>query len=89
MIPAPAGIKPGFYYLVVSHAEDFAAESNNSVNYTDFWVSDLAIVSRHDHGKLEMAGLVTDNRSGEPVAGREGPGLVPEATTPAGRRGRP
>ncbi len=68
VIPAPAGLKPGFYYLIVSHAEDFGAASN-SVNYTDFWVSDLAIVARHDYSKPRVAGMVTDNRTGAPVEG--------------------
>lgn len=67
VIPAPAGLKPGFYYLIVSHAEDFGAGAN-SVNYSDFWVSDLAIVHRHEYGNAVMAGMVTDNRTGEPVA---------------------
>lgn len=66
VIPAPAGLKPGFYFLLVSYAENFG-ETNNVVNYTDFWVSNLAIVDRHDYGTLEMAGMVTDNRTGEPI----------------------
>ncbi|MBM3983537.1 MAG: hypothetical protein FJ304_25350, partial [Planctomycetes bacterium] len=66
-VPAPAGLKPGFYYLIVSHAENFGA-TNNAVHYTSFWVSDLAIVNRHDYGTPQMAGTVTDNRTGEPVA---------------------
>lgn len=65
---APAGLKPGFYYLIVSHAQDFG-QGQNSVNFTDFWVSDLAHVSRHEHGKGAMAGMVTDNRTGVPIEG--------------------
>ena len=68
VIPAPEGLKPGFYYLIVSHAQDFGATAN-SVNYTDFWVSDLALVSRSAYGNPEVAGMVTDNRSGDPVQG--------------------
>ncbi len=68
IIPGRAGLKPGFYYLIVSHDPDFGGV-NNSVNYTDFWVSDLAIVSRHDYGKLQVAGMVTDNRTGSPTDG--------------------
>lgn len=67
-VPAPKGLKPGFYYLVVSHDADFGAD-NNTVNYTDFWVSDLAIVGRHDYTKPRVAGMVTDNRTGVPVEG--------------------
>ena len=68
IIPGRGGLKPGFYYLLVSHDPDFGS-ANNVVNYTDFWVSDLAIVDRHDYGKLEAAGMVTDNRTGAPVEG--------------------
>ena len=68
VIPAPAGLKPGFYYLISSHSEDFGA-TNNSVNYTDFWGSNLALVNRQEHGKPEMAGMVTDNNTGVPVEG--------------------
>src|SRR5262249_54257471 len=68
IIPAPAGLKPGFYYLIVSHAEDFGG-TNNVVNYTDFWVSDLAIVNRHDYGNPRMAGMVTGNRTGDRIEG--------------------
>jgi hypothetical protein len=67
-IPAPAGLKPGFYFLLVSNAEGFGSR-NNTVTCTDFWVSDLALVDRYDHGNPQMAGLVTNGRTGEPVAG--------------------
>jgi uncharacterized protein YfaS (alpha-2-macroglobulin family) len=68
VIPAPAGLKPGFYYLLVSHAEYFGA-GNNQVNYTDIWISTLAHVSRQDYRKGESGGMVLDNRSGAPVEG--------------------
>lgn len=68
IIPAKGGLKPGFYFLVVSHSEDFGA-TNNSVNYTDFWVTDLALVSRQNYTKAEAAGMVTDSRTGTPVEG--------------------
>ena len=50
----------------MSYSEDFGA-TNNIASYSDFWVSDLAIVNRHDYGNPQMAGMVTDNRTGEPV----------------------
>ncbi|MFM8271604.1 MAG: MG2 domain-containing protein, partial [Gemmata sp.] len=68
IIPGRGGLKPGFYYLLVSHNPEFANQSN-TVSYTDFWVTDLALVSRHDHGTAQVAGMVTNNRTGEPVAG--------------------
>src|SRR5262249_10865322 len=55
-LPAPDGLKPGYYYLIISHAQNFG-ETNNTVNYTEFWVSNLAIVNRHDSGKLEVVGM--------------------------------
>ncbi|HEY1188659.1 MAG TPA: alpha-2-macroglobulin family protein, partial [Gemmata sp.] len=68
IVPAPGGLKPGFYFLVVSHRENFGA-TNNVVNYTDFWVSDLALVSRHDYNTPQVAGMVTENRTGAPIEG--------------------
>lgn len=68
VIPARGGLKPGFYFLVVSHDEAFGA-TNNTVSYTDFWVTDLALVSRHDYAKAQVAGLITDNRTGAPIEG--------------------
>ncbi|MBY0457947.1 MAG: hypothetical protein K2V38_11455, partial [Gemmataceae bacterium] len=67
-VPAPRGLKPGFYHLLVSYAEDFGG-NNNFVTGTDFWVSDLALVNRHEHGKPQLAGMVLDNRTGVPVEG--------------------
>ncbi len=67
-IPAPAGLKPGFYYLLSSYAPDFGA-NNNQVGYTDFWVSDLALITRQDYVKSRVSGLVSDNRTGEPIDG--------------------
>ena len=64
--PAPKGLAPGFYFLVTSHDENFSAK-NNVVTYTDFWVSDLAIVNRVDQGKTRVEGFITNNASGEPI----------------------
>lgn len=64
--PAPKGLAPGFYFLITSHNDAFSA-ANNAVTYTDFWVSDLAIVNRVDQGKLRVEGFVTNNNSGVPI----------------------
>ncbi|MFO0801926.1 MAG: alpha-2-macroglobulin family protein [Gemmataceae bacterium] len=64
---APKGLAPGWYHLLTSHDEKFSAQ-DNMVTYTDFWVSDLAIVNRIDQGKLRVEGFVTNNNSGEPLA---------------------
>ena len=68
VIPAPAGLKPGYYHLLVSHAPTFAS-ADNWISFTDFWVSDLALVGRHNNGLPQVAGMVTDNRTGEPIEG--------------------
>lgn len=68
IIPAPAGLKPGFYFLFASHAANFG-EQNNTVSVTDFWVSELAVVGRQDNGRLRIEGMVVNNATGEPVAG--------------------
>ncbi|MFM1770385.1 MAG: hypothetical protein RJA22_2914 [Verrucomicrobiota bacterium] len=65
-LTAPGSLKPGFYFLVASHQADFG-EKENQVSYTDFWVSDLALVVRPRAGKVE--GFVLEAGSGEPVAG--------------------
>jgi uncharacterized protein YfaS (alpha-2-macroglobulin family) len=67
-IPAPANLKPGFYYVIASHDPGFGVE-NNHVAYADFWVADLAIVTRNDWGVIQVEGLVTTATSGEPVEG--------------------
>lgn len=66
-VAPPANLKPGFYYLVASLDPGFGAE-NNQVTYTDFWVADLAIVTRSGGGP-RVEGLVTTATGGEPVAG--------------------
>ncbi len=65
-LPAPAGLKPGFYFLVGSRSPDFG-ESTNQVSMADVWVSDLALVLRPRAGQLE--GFLLEARSGEPIAG--------------------
>ena len=66
--PAPAGLKPGFYYLVVSYKADFS-ENDNFVTYADFFVSDLALVERPDYFSGAAMGQVTTANAGEPIEG--------------------
>ena len=66
-IAAPKDIKPGFYWLVVSHSKDFRA-GDNFVTFTDFWVSDLSLVMRNRWGDGVMEGFVLNASSGEPIA---------------------
>ena len=66
-IPAPKGLKPGFYYLIASHDANFAG--NGPVVYTDFFVTDLAIVERQDYASGAAEGQVTTANAGTPVEG--------------------
>jgi len=66
--PAPTTLKPGFYFIAVSHDPQFS-EQENLVSLTDVWVSELALVTRTRDKNLE--GFVLEADSGEPVAGAE------------------
>ncbi len=67
-IDVPKDLKPGFYFLVASHREDFGA-NNNVVTFTDFWVSNLSIVIRNRNGEGVVEGFVLDAISGDPIKG--------------------
>ena len=64
-LPMPEELPQGFYYLIASHNAAFS-DNHNVVSYTDFWVSDLALVIRPRADVLE--GFVLNALSGEPVA---------------------
>lgn len=65
-VEPPADLKPGFYFLVASHDPGFG-EQNNVVSFTDFWVSDLALVVRTRRGETRVEGFVLNAISGEPL----------------------
>lgn len=65
-LTAPKDLKPGFYFLLASHDEKFS-NTNNVVTYTDFWVSDLAVVMRSEPGSGKIEGFVLDANTGEPI----------------------
>lgn len=67
-LPAPATLKPGFYFLIASHDKDFS-DTDNQVTFTDIWVSDLALVVRPHDRNIE--GFVLEANSGEPVSAAE------------------
>ena len=67
-LPAPDSLKPGFYFLIASARADFSGD-DNQITYTDFWVSELALVVRPRNGDVE--GFVLEATSGEPVKGAE------------------
>ncbi|CAN5337538.1 alpha-2-macroglobulin family protein [soil metagenome] len=66
-LPAPKGLKPGFYFIYGSTSEKFDG-SNAVVSVTTLWVSDLAIVIRQDWGQGKLEGFVLKAGSGEPIA---------------------
>ncbi|WP_231615509.1 alpha-2-macroglobulin family protein [Novipirellula artificiosorum] len=65
-LPVPQDVEPGSYFLISSHREDFA-EADNSVSFTEVWVSSLALVLRNEHGSGELEGFVLDAKTGEPI----------------------
>jgi len=67
-VAVPEDLEPGFYYLIASCRDDFS-QRNNVLLFTEFWVSDLALVMRERHGDPALQGLVTLADSGEPVEG--------------------
>ncbi len=69
-LAAPEDLKPGYYYLIASHNESFGGQ-DNVVQYTDFWISDLALVTRHENGVASLGGLVTNANSGQPIKGAQ------------------
>jgi uncharacterized protein YfaS (alpha-2-macroglobulin family) len=66
-LPAPKGLKPGFYFIVASPAANFG-DAENIISTADIWVSDLAVVMRTEWGKGKVEGFVLDAKSGEPIA---------------------
>ena len=69
-LPAPEGLKPGFYFLLSSGDPGFGLQ-NNQVSFTDVWVSSLALVMRSRWGDGLIEGFVLDAVSGEPLAGAD------------------
>ncbi len=69
-LPAPQGLKPGFYFLVSSADPGFGGQ-NNQVTFTDVWVSNLAVVMRSRWGDGLIEGFVLDAISGQPLAGAD------------------
>jgi uncharacterized protein YfaS (alpha-2-macroglobulin family) len=64
----PKGLEPGFYFLISSHRADFSGNAN-MVSMTDFWVSDLALITRLRYGNGKLEGFVLNAISGDPIAG--------------------
>ncbi len=67
-LAAPTDLKPGSYYLIASHNEQFN-DADNQVSFTEFWVSGLALVIRTRNGEGIIEGFVLNAVTGEPLAG--------------------
>jgi hypothetical protein len=69
--PAPAGLKPGAYFVFASVQGNFKARKENQASYTSVWVSDLALVLRTDHSGGALEGFVMNAITGEPIEGAD------------------
>jgi len=74
---AAEDLAPGCYFLLASARPDFG-KNDNQVSFSEFWVSDLALVVRTQNGDGILDGFVLDAMSGEPSRGR-GARVAPEA----------
>lgn len=63
----PRKLKRGAYYLIAGSDADFGTQ-DNLVVFRHFWVSDLAVVVRSSPTMGVFDGIVTDARSGKPLA---------------------
>jgi hypothetical protein len=66
-VKAPETLAPGFYFLMSCPSDEFAA-NGPPVQVCHFWVSDLALVMRHE-GNTQAEGFVLNSNTGEPIAG--------------------
>ncbi len=69
-LPAPNDLKPGSYFLIASHNEQFTGD-DNQISFTEFWVSDLALVIRTKQGEGVLEGFVLNAITGDPLSGAE------------------
>jgi uncharacterized protein YfaS (alpha-2-macroglobulin family) len=76
-LAAPEDLEPGSYYLIASHNEQFN-DTDNMVSFSEFWVSDLALVIRNRNGEGVVEGFVLNAITGDPLV---------DATVRAWRRG--
>ena len=67
-LPAPADLEPGSYYLIASHNAQFN-NTDNMVTFTEFWVSDLALVIRTRNGEGIVEGFALSAITGDPLVG--------------------
>ena len=67
---APKDLKPGFYWVIASHDKGFGA-AENVVTFSDFWVSDLSMITRNRWGEGVVEGFILNAISGDPIADAE------------------
>lgn len=67
-LPAPSSLKPGFYLVLASGDRPFR-EDKAQLSVTPIWVSNLALVLRHDNVTGQSGGLVVNATSGLPTPG--------------------
>jgi hypothetical protein len=65
-VPAPKGLKPGFYFILASWKADFS-DGGNSISAADVWVTDLALVIRQQNNVGKLDGFVLTAKGGDPV----------------------
>jgi uncharacterized protein YfaS (alpha-2-macroglobulin family) len=66
-LKGPAGLKPGWYFLLSSEDPKFQ-DGNNQVLCHYVWVTDLALVMRTSWTTAELSGFLLKAVTGEPVA---------------------
>ncbi len=67
-VPAPKGLKPGFYFIFASPDPAFNKQEVPTT-VADIWVSDLALITRGEWGTATIDGFVLKGTTGEPVVG--------------------
>jgi uncharacterized protein YfaS (alpha-2-macroglobulin family) len=66
MLPAPADLGKGFYFIIASYDPSFGRNDNN-LSVARIWVSDLALVVRSLNQERTVEGFVLDAKSGQPL----------------------
>ncbi len=66
-VKGPGEIPKGYYRILASHNADFS-DADNTVSFSDVWVSDLSIVMRQRDGEKILEGFVLHAVTGEPIA---------------------
>lgn len=67
-LPAPVGLKPGWYLIFASHDANFG-ERENLVSVASVWVSELALITQTRTDGGSHSGFVLNANTGAPVNG--------------------